>query len=205
MLLCRYELFLSGSVLAQPAPPDSPIPGARLRVQLTLQQQEQQQEAAPGANSSNRSSSSSSSSSDPTSSSSGSSSSRDYDSPEAAVAGAPSLSADVAKLVTQALAAEGQGSGLRISEPTAAGAEVARLGGQELQHWLRLVVLRAESAGRQAVAQVAPLSGSGRLEQSFKVRVGGVRVGWAEGRSWKVSGVREMEWGLRWGSIAGLG
>ena len=80
-------------------------------------------------------------------------------------------------VLTQSLAAEGQGQGLGVSEPAAAGAELAMLGGQELQHLLRLVVLRAESAGRQAVAQVAPLSGSGRLGQSFKVRVGDVRVG----------------------------
>jgi hypothetical protein len=173
-------LFLWGLVRAEPAPADSNLPGARLRVQLTLQQQQQQQgsQLAPSeasstsstSNTSNTGSSSSSSSSSLTTPSSSSSSSRDYDSPEAAVAGAPGLSADVARLVTQALAAEGQGPGLRVLQPEAMGAEVARLGGEELQHWLRLVVVKAESAGRQAVAQVAPLAGRGRLEQGFKVR-----------------------------------
>lgn len=54
--------------------------------------------------------------------------------------------------------------------PPTAGGTAAPMDGSETEHWLRLVVLKAEAAGKQAVSQVAPLATTSQLEQPFQVR-----------------------------------
>jgi hypothetical protein len=69
-----------------------------------------------------------------------------------------------------ALQAEQEGAPwLSVVQPQS-GTAVTELSELEQRHWWRLVLLRVEAAGRQAVAQVAPLALGNQLQQSFKVR-----------------------------------
>lgn len=167
----RYQLQLTGTVSVGPVSASTPsssgsdgsssnggaaVSPNQLSVQLSLRGSNP---STSGADKDNSSSSSSNSAS----------SSRAYDFPDAAVEGAAELAHQVGCLMLQAVSSEQEGVPWLSVYPPQTGAAGTELTELEQRHWQRLVLLRVEAAGRQAVAQVAPLALGNQLQQSFKV------------------------------------
>lgn len=147
---CRYQLNLQGTAGAAPQAALGRQP--QLRVSLTIH---------PAAASSSSSS---------TAAAAVAKVQRVYNSSDAATDGAAALAVQAAQqLYTHYAPAVAQGGGEAAGLATYGGAGGVQLSEADNMLWRLLLLAKIETAGRQAIGQVAPLAASGELQQDLQV------------------------------------